>query len=326
VSLIRRQFLQIAVAAALTATSPIASTQFNYPARPVRLIVTFPPGGAADIFARLAAQKLTERLGQQFYVENIAGAGGTTGTGQAARAAPDGYTLLLAFGSFVVSPSLFAKVPYDPKSDFEPVTLAVAITTVLTVNPSVPAKNVEQLIHLIRANPGKYNFAHPGLGTQPHLSGEQFRLSLALDLVPVPFSGAGPAIVSILGGHTPIGFSTLAAAAPNVKDGKLRALAVTSKTRSQALPDVPTMAEAGHPNISGDSWIGVLVPAGTPKDIITFLHREFVQIIGRSDTKESWVTRGYEPVASTPEDFADRIRVEIETWRKVIQAANIKVQ
>ena len=325
-SLIRRQFLQIAVAAALTATSPIASTQFNYPARPVRLIVTFPPGGAADIFARLAAQKLTERLGQQFYVENIAGAGGTTGTGQAARAAPDGYTLLLAFGSFVVSPSLFAKVPYDPKSDFEPVTLAVAITTVLTVNPSVPAKNVEQLIHLIRANPGKYSFAHPGLGTQPHLSGEQFRLSLALDLVPVPFSGAGPAIVSILGGHTPIGFSTLAAAVPGVKDGKLRALAVTSKTRSQALPDVPTMAEAGHPNISGDSWIGVLVPAGTPKDIITFLHREFVQIIGRSDMKESWVTRGYEPVASTPEEFADRIRVEIETWRKVIQAANIKVQ
>jgi tripartite-type tricarboxylate transporter receptor subunit TctC len=325
VTLIRRQFLQAAVAALVSPTmASITWAQSNYPTRPVRVIVPFPPGGGTDIFARIAAQKLSERLGQQFYVENIGGAGGNIGIGQAARAKPDGYTVLFAFGSFVVNPSLYARVPYNAVNDFEPVTLAVATPTTLVVHPSVPATTVEELIDLIRANPGKYSYAHGGFGTQPHLTGEQFRLSLALDLVHVPYSGAGPSNAAVLAGHTALGFSSLAAAAQYVKDGQLRALAVTSNTRSSALPDVPTMAEAGLPEIVGDSWVGVLLPAGATKDIVGLLHRTIVQIMAQPDMKERLATLGYEPIASTPEDFGKRIKVEFETWGRVIRSANIR--
>jgi tripartite-type tricarboxylate transporter receptor subunit TctC len=306
--------------------SPRTAWTAAYPARPARLIVTFPPGGAADMFARPVAQKLSERLGQQFYVENIGGAAGNVGIVQAARSAPDGYTVLLAFSSFVVNPSLFGRVAYDPRRDFEPVTLAVSMTTALTVNPSVPAHTVKELIDLIRANPGKYSFASPGFGTQPHLAGEQLRLSLGLDLTHVPFTGAGPSNAAVIAGHTPIGFSTLAAAAPHVKSGALRALAITSKTRSRALPDVPTMAEAGYPDIAGDSWIGVMVPAGTPQEIVTLLHREIVEVITQPDLRDKLVAMGYEPIASTPEEFARVIKVELDTWGNVIRAANLKVE
>ena len=323
---IRREFLAIAAAAlALPITSRTLWSQHVYPTRPVRLIVPFPPGGAADIFTRLIAQKLSDRFGKQFYVENIAGAGGSAGTGQAARAAPDGYTVLFAFGSFVTNPSLYAKVPYDPDKDFEPVTLAVTATTALIVNPSVPAKTVKELIDLIKANPGKYSFASPGFGTQPHLTGEQLRLSLTLDLVHVPFAGAGPSNASVVAGHTLIGFSTLAAATPHVNDGTLRALAVTSTQRSRALPDVPTIAEAGYPNIKGDSWIGVMVPAGTSKDIIASLHREIVVAVTQPDMMQRLATLGYDPVAGTPEEFAQVIKTELVTWAKFIRAANIKM-
>jgi tripartite-type tricarboxylate transporter receptor subunit TctC len=322
----RRQFLHLAAgAAALPAVLRIAWAQ-AYPARPVRVIVPFAPGGTTDIFARLAAQKLSEQLGKQFYVENIPGASGNIGTGQAARAAPDGYTVLFAFSSHVVNPTLFDKIPYDPNKDFEPVTLAVVSTTVLTVNPSVPAKTVKDLVSLIRANPGKYNFASPGAGTQAHLAGEQFRMSLALDLVHVPYNGAGPSVASVVAGHSPIGFSTLASAGPYIAAGTLRALAITSKMRSKIQPDLPTMTEAGYPDIEGDSWVGVLIPAGTPKDIGMLLHREIIKIIALPDMKERLTTIGFDLVASTPEEFAMRIKAEIETWGKVIRAGNIKPQ
>ena len=322
----RRKFLHLAAgAAALPAMSRVARAQ-AYPTRPVRVIVPFAPGGGTDIFARIAAQKLGESLGQQFYIENIAGAGGNIGVGQAARATPDGYTVLFAFGSFVVNPNTYAKVPYDPQKDFAPITLAVVATTALVVNPAVPATSVKDLIALIKANPGKYNYASGGVGAQPHLVGEQLRLSLGLDLVHVPFNGAGPANASVVAGHTPIGFASLASVAPYVKDGKLRALAITSKERSQAMPDVPTMTEVGYPNIEGDSWVGVLVPGGTPKEVITTLHREVVKIIALPEMKERLVTLGYDPVGSTPEEFARRIATELETWGKVIRAANIKPQ
>jgi tripartite-type tricarboxylate transporter receptor subunit TctC len=322
----RRRFLQLSMLTLALSLAPRTAWTAAYPARPVRLIVTFPPGGAADMFARPVAQKLSERLGQQFYVENIGGAAGNVGIVQAARSAPDGYTVLLAFSSFVVNPSLFGRVAYDPRRDFEPVTLAVSMTTALTVNPSVPAHTVKELIDLIRANPGKYSFASPGFGTQPHLAGEQLRLSLGLDLAHVPFTGAGPSNAAVIAGHTPIGFSTLAAAAPHVKSGALRALAITSKTRSRALPDVPTMAEAGYPDIAGDSWIGVMVPAGTPQEIVTLLHREIVEVITQPDLRDKLVAMGYEPIASTPEEFARVIKVELETWGNVIRAANLKVE
>jgi tripartite-type tricarboxylate transporter receptor subunit TctC len=322
----RRQFLRLAAGAATLPTmSRIARAQ-TYPTRPVRAIVAFAPGGVTDTFARLMAQKLSEHLGKQFYVENITGATGNIGTGQAAKAAPDGYTLLFAFSSYVVNPTLFDKVPYDPYKDFEPVTLAVTSTTVVTVHPSVPAKTIKDLVALVRANPGKYSYSSAGAGTQAHLAGEQFRLSLGLDLVHIPFNGGGPAIAAVVGGHTPIGFSSPAASIPQIKEGNVRALAITSKRRSQILPDVPTMAEAGYPEIEGDSWVGVLVPAGTPKDIISLLNHEIVKIIALPDMKARLGELGYDPVGSTPEEFAARIKVEIEMWRKVIRAAKIKAE
>jgi tripartite-type tricarboxylate transporter receptor subunit TctC len=322
----RRQFLHLAAgAAALPTVSRIARAQ-TYPARPVRIIVPAAPGGAIDIVARLTAQKLTERFGKQFYVENISSGGGNIAVGQAARAAPDGQTLLFTLNNLVLNQFLFAKIPYDPQKDFEPVTLAVILTNVLTVNPAVAAKTVTDLVALIRANPGKYNFASPSVGSPAFLAGEKFRQSLGLDVVAVPFNGGGPEIASIVAGHTPIGFSTLPSADPQIKEGNLRPLAITSKKRSRLLPQVPTMEEAGYPEIDAESWVGVLVPAGTPKDIVGLLNREIAAIIALPDISERFTTIGFEPVGSTPEEFATRIKVETETWGKVIQASNIKLQ
>lgn len=323
----RRHILGLMAAmAASTAAVGLASAETPYPSRPVRVIVPFPAGGGTDILARLVAQKLSERLGQQFYVDNIAGAGGSNGTAQAAKADADGHTVLFAFSSFVVNPSLFSKVAYDPIKDFQPVTLAALTTTVLITHPSIPATNLKELGDFVRANPGKHSFASGGFGTQAHLVGEQLRIALNIDMAHVPFTGAGPSVVSVVGGHTPIGLTSLAAGLPQIKDGKVRALVVTSSARSNALPDVPTMKEAGYPDIIGDSWVGVLVPAGTPKTIVALLHREVTAIIAQPDTKDRLAALGYEPVAGTPEQFAADIKVEIATWSKVISAASIKTQ
>jgi len=315
----------LAGAAALSAAPGGARAQ-TWPTRPVRVIVPFQPGGSTDIFARLAAQKLTEHFGKQFYIENIAGATGNVGTAQAARAAPDGHTLLIAFSSYVVNPTLFAKLPFDPDKDLAPVTLAVSAPNVLTVNPSLPARNLSELVALIKSNPGKYTYTSGGVGTQGHLLGEMLRLSQALDIVHVPFNGAAPAIASAMAGHTPIAWSTIASAAQALEAGQLRPLAVASKTRSQLLSDVPTTAEAGYPDIQGDSWVGLLAPAGTPNEIIGAVQREIAAIIALPDVKERLPTLGFEAVASTPEEFASRIKVETEMWGKVIRAANIKAE
>jgi tripartite-type tricarboxylate transporter receptor subunit TctC len=313
----------LAGAAALSAASSGARAQ-AWPMRPVRIIVPFQPGGSTDIFARLAAQKLTEHFGKQFYVENIAGATGNVGTAQAARAAADGHTLLIAFSSYVVNPTLFAKLPFDPDKDLVPVTLAVSAPNVLTVNPLLPARNLKELVALIKSNPGKYTYTSGGVGTQGHLLGEMLRLSQALDIVHVPFNGAAPAIASTMAGHTPIAWSTIASAAQALETGQLRPLAVASKRRSQLLSDVPTTAEAGYPDIQGDSWVGLLAPAGTPNEIIGAVQREIAAIIALPEVKERLPTLGFEAVASTPEEFAIRIKVETEMWGKVIRAANIK--
>ncbi len=320
----RRKFLYLAAgAAAQPGVARIARAQ-SYPARPVRVIVPYAPGGPTDVFGRLIAQKLSEQLGRQFFVENIGGAGGNIGMGRAARADRDGHTVVMVATPLAINPSLYDSVPFDPIKDFEPVTLAVSTTTVLAVHPSVPAQTTRDLVALIRANPGKYSFASPGTGTPSHLLGELFRLSLNLDLVHVPFNSGGLAIGSNLAGHTPLSFGTPPPALPHLKDGKLRALAVTSKARVPTLPDVPTMAEAGYPDVEGELWFAVAVPAGTPKEIVALLNREIVKAMALPDVKERLATLGFDSIASTPEEFGARIRTDTEKWAKVIRAANIK--
>ena len=298
----------------------------TYPDRPVRIIVAFAPGGPTDVMARLLAQQLSEDLGKQFFIENQPGAGGNTGMGNAARAAPDGYTILVTSSSYVVNPSLFTKGSYDPYKDFIPITNVGVSPNLLVVHPSIPARSVSELIAYIKSNPGKISYASPGAGTTPHLSGELFRLTLGLDLVHVPFSGAGPALQSTVAGHTPIAFVAMPPATPLVKDGKLRALAVTSKQRSPALPDVPTMAEGGIKDQEADTFQGVLVPAGTPQPIVDLLHRELVTIVGRAAMRARFAELGFEPVASSSGEFSDQIRVEIAKWGKVIKDAGIKAE
>jgi tripartite-type tricarboxylate transporter receptor subunit TctC len=320
----RRYFLKFAGAAVATPALPRLAAALDYPSRPVRVIVPFAPGGVTDVVARLISGKIGEQLGKQFYVENIVGGSGNVGMGQAARAAADGYTMLTAFSSYVINPALFERIPYDPVNDFEPVSLAVTSTTVIVVNASLPAVNIRELVALIRANPGKYSYASAGTGTTSHLAGEQFRQTLAPDLVHVPFGGGAPAMASVVAGHTPIGMGTPTVAVPLVNDGKLRALAVTSKVRAQTLPRVPTMAESGYPEIEGDSFVGFVVPAGTPKDVIALLNREIVSSLATAEMKERQTALGNDVVGSTPEEFGKRIRTELSTWAKVIKAANIK--
>jgi tripartite-type tricarboxylate transporter receptor subunit TctC len=325
-TLSRRQFVYRATgAAAVASLSQIASAQ-TYPTRPVRMIVPFAPGGPVDVLTRLIAQKLSQSLGQQFYVENQAGAGGNLGMGAGARAVPDGYTITVVSTSFLVNPSLYPKIPYDPRKDFAPVTLAAVSPNVLTIHPSIPANNVKELIAFLKANPGKYSFAHAGKGTTPQLSGEMFKRSQALDIVGVAFSGSAPAIQSALGGHTPIAFTVLTPAVPQIKEGLLRALAVTTPKRSPAVPEVPTLAEAGLLDQEADTIVGILVPAGTPQSIVASLHAAIVGAMGQPDATEKLAALGFEAIASTPDEFAARIATDIPKWANVIRAANIKAE
>jgi tripartite-type tricarboxylate transporter receptor subunit TctC len=298
----------------------------SYPDKPVRMIVPFAAGGPTDVIARVVGDKLSGALGKQFYVVNQPGAGGNTGAGMAAAAAADGYTLLVVSTGFVINPSLFAKVPYDPVKDFAPITIVAVSPNVMTVNPSVPAKTVQELIALIKANPGKYSFASPGIGSTPHLSGEIFRISQGLDLVTVQFTGAGPAIQSTVGGHTPIAFSAMPPAAPQIKEGTLRALMVTSEKRAPGFPEVPTAAEAGLAGQEAYTLTGIVAPAGTPKEIVALLHREIVKAVALPDVQKRLDEQGFSIVANTPDEFAARIKSEMEKWGKVIRDAKIKTE
>jgi tripartite-type tricarboxylate transporter receptor subunit TctC len=311
------------LAASLLAASA-ACAQGTYPSRPVKVIVPFPPGGATDVIVRVIAQKLSASLGQQFYAENHPGAGGNIGMGLAASAPADGHTMLAVTNSFILNPSLYAKVPYDPIKDFSPLSLTATSPYVMAVHPSLPAHSVTEFIALVKANPGKYSYASPGLGTPGHLAAELFRAPLGLDLVHVPFSGGPPAINSTIAGHTPVSFTALPTAAPQVKDGKLRALAVMSGKRAATLPDVPTMAEAGIPDREVDIMAGMLVPAGTPGGVSDLLYREIVKALALPDVKGRLAALGFEPVASTPDAFAAWMKTEIPRWSQVIRDVNIQ--
>ena len=259
-----RALVFVAALFSLLAPSGESSAQ-TYPTRPVRLVVPFGAGGPTDVIARIVAQKLSEIWGQQVYTENIPGAGGNTGVAAAARAAADGYTMLVVSTGFMVNPSMYAKVPYDPVKDFAPVTLVAASPNVVSVNPSFPAKSLKELVDLVKDHPGQYSFAQPSTGSTPHLAGELFKQQYQLDLVTVPFNSAALAVNSTIGGHTPIAFTALPPAMANIKDGKLRGLAVLNVRRSPALPDVPTNAEAGIPDLESDTLTGIVAPAGTPE-------------------------------------------------------------
>jgi tripartite-type tricarboxylate transporter receptor subunit TctC len=316
------RFLGLA-AALLLASSAAAQT---YPDKSVRVVVGFTAGGPTDVIARFVSQKLSESLGQQFYVENVPGAGSNIASGIVAKAPPDGYTLLVISTGFLVNPSLYARVPYDAVKDFAPITLVAASPNVISVNPAVPAKTIQELIALIKANPGKYSYAGPGIGSTPHLSAELFRIQFGLDLPHVPFGGAAPAVGAVIAGHVPIVFSALPPAIAAIKGGQLRALAVTATTRVEALPDVPTMAEAGVPDQEADTLTGILAPAGTPPAIIAKLNSEIKRAVEGPDVRDKLTVLGFVPVLNTPDEFAVRIEKEMTKWGKVVHDANIKIE
>jgi len=319
-----RQVLRLAAVAVVIAATPHIAPAQTYPARTVRVIVPAAPGGPSDVIGRILAQKLSETWGQQFVVENMPAGAGNVAVGMVAKAPPDGYTILTPTSAVLINPSLYAKLSYDTVKDFAAVTNAAASPHVLTVNPALPANTVKELIALVKANPGKYSYASPGTGTTGQLAGELFRLSLGLDLVHVPFNGAAPGVTATIGGHTPIMFGALPGAASSIKDGRLRALAVTSGKRAPEFPDVPTLAEAGVPDQESEFIQAVLVPAGTPKEIVDKLYREIARIVALPDVKERLLAIGYTPVANTPEEFAAQIKADVARWAKVIRDAGIK--
>ena len=306
------------------AVAPAVAADAAYPARPVRMIVPFAPGGPTDVIARVIAQKLSEAWGHQVVVDNRAGAGGNIGMGLATQAPPDGYTILLVSSSYVVNPTLYRKIPYDPYRSFIPVTNAAASPNVFTVHPSVPAKSMQDLVALVKKNPGKFSAATPGVGTTPDLGVELFKLNTQADLVRVPYGGAGPAVAAVVGNQVQIGSTALPPTTPHIQSGRLRALAVTAAKRSAALPDVPSIVEAGFKGQEADTLQGVLVPAGTPRAIVTKIHGDIAKALALPDAKERVTGLGFDIITSTPEQFAAQIKVEIDKWGKVIRASGVK--
>ena len=314
----------VRIAAACAVLFASAAVAQPYPNKIVRIIVPFPAGGPTDVMARFIGQKLSEKLGQQFVIENQPGAGGNIGMGNAAKAVGDGYTILFVSSSYVVNPSLYHKVPYDPEKDFVPVTKAAGAPNALIVNPMVPAHSVKELVDLIRADPAKFNIASPGIGTTPHLSIELFKQAFELDaLLVVPFVGGNPAIQSVVAGHTPLSFQAIPPATALIKEGKLRALAITAARRSPALPEVPTLDELGIKGQEAETMQGVLAPAGTPNEIVNLLQREIAAILAMPDVRDKVLALGFEPAGITPAEFDTYIKAEIAKWRKVIVDARI---
>ena len=298
----------------------------TYPSKPIRMIVPFPPGGTTDILARAIGAELTKAWGQPVVIENRPGAGGNIGSEAVARSPGDGYTLLMGtVGTHGINPSLYKKMPYDAVKDFAPVTLVALVPNILVVHPSVPAKSVAELIALAKKQPGKLTYASSGNGTSIHLSGALFESLAGVQMVHVPYKGSAPAVTDLLGGQVNMMFDNMPSALPHVKAGKLRALGVTSAKRSPAVPDVPTIAEAGVKGYEASSWFGVLAPATTPKDIVAKLNAEIAKSLGTPEMKEKLSSQGAEPVGNTPEQFGAFIRAEIDKWAKVVKASGATV-
>ena len=297
----------------------------NYPNKPIRLIVPFPPGGGNDVIARLIAQKLSDRFGQQVVVDNKAGANGIVGLQALMQSPADGYTLAVAAaGPMAVNPSLYDKLPYDPTKDFSPITNLVNYPLLLVVHPSVPVKTTLDLVNLAKAKPQQLFFASPGSGNSGHLAGELFNTMAHVQTVHVPYKGQGPALADLLTGQVQMLYSSIPSVLPQVRSGQLNALAVGSAKRLPSLPDIPTIAESGVPGYEAYSWVGIVAPAKTPKAIVTRLNQEIVDILKQKDVAEKLNQQGALPVGDTPEQFAAYIKTEIDKWGAVVRAANIK--
>lgn len=318
----RGLFLIGALAAAVFAV-PAAVAQ-GYPERPLRLIVPYAPGGGTDLTSRLIAQQLTDGFKRQVIVDNRAGGAGNIGAEIAARAAPDGYTLLTAGISFAVNVSMFSKLGYDPLRDFDPVSLVATVPLIVVVHPSVPARSIRELIALAKLRPGTLNYASGGTGTANHIAGELFKYMTGTDIVHVPYKGGGPALADVIAGQVQLLFNTMTSTIGFVGSGKLRALAVTGTQRSPSVPELPTVAEAGVAGFDVGAWFGIVAPAGTPRAIVNKLNAEIVRIARTPEAREQFAAQGAEAVGSTPEEFRRHIAREIEKWARVAKAAKLR--
>ena len=317
-----KQLLRIALAFTLAACAALAGAE--YPDKPVKIIVPFAPGGTVDFTARVIAQSLTEQFGKSFIVESRTGATGTIANAAVARSAPDGYTLMLADTSIAMVPSLFKQLSFDVTRDFAPISLVISTPLVLIVPASLNVASLKELIAQAKANPGKLNYGSGGIGSSTHLGAEMFRDAAAVDIVHVPYKGAGDAMQAVLGGQVQILVTALPTALPHIRNGKARALAVTSSgKRSAALPDIPTAAEAGLPAFAVANWFGLVAPAGTPKEIVDTLHTAVVKALANAQVRERFTVQGGDPVGNSPAEFGKLIRDEIPRWANVIRSAGV---
>ena len=305
------------------ACGPVAFAD-AWPERPIRLIVSYPPGGGTDVTARTIVGRLSERLGRQVVIDNRPGAGSTIGTDLVAKATPDGYTLLMSDTTFGIVPGLYARLPYDALRDFQPVTQITGVPVALVIHPAVPANSVRELVALAKARPGGLNFGSGGVGTPVHMAGELLKLAAHIDIVHIPYKGAGPAFTDLLGGHFQLMFPTLQSAVPHIKSSRLRLLALTSEKRSPAFPDVPVMEEAGVPGVVAEAWFGIHAPRATPPAVVARLHAEAVGTLQDPVVKQRFATEGADAVGSSPQEFAKFVAGEIAKWTKVVKDAGIK--
>jgi tripartite-type tricarboxylate transporter receptor subunit TctC len=321
----RQTFRRTVIGLVLAATSTFPAQAQNYPSRPVRLIVPSTPGGSVDTLARAVSVRLSEKWVQQVVVDNRSGAGGVIAAELTAKAPPDGYTLIMCtVASCATNVSLYKNLPYDPVKDFEPITLVATQNLMLLIHPAVAASSAKELIALAKSSPGKYSFASAGNGTGGHLSGELFKLLAAIDLLHVPYKGVAPALLDVVSGQVSMTFASILSSLPQVKSGRVRALAVTGAKRSPAAPELPTMMEAGVKGYESATWYGVLAPARTPKDIVTKLNIDIVAITQQPDVRDRLSKEGADPVGSSPHDFGRYIKSEIAKWAKVVKAAKVQ--
>ena len=320
----RRAALSLAGIAAAAATFASGAIAQSYPAKPIRIVVPYAPGGAVDIIARATAQELTKRVGQQIIVDNRTGAGGNIGSDTVAKAPPDGYTLLMASPANTINPSLYTNMPYDPSRDLIPIALIGSVPSVLVANPSLPVQGIKQLIALAKAKPGALTYGSGGSGSTEHLAGEMFKSFAGIDLLHVPYKGGAQVMIDLMGGQVALMFSNQLGVLPHIKAGKLKPLGVASAGRSTVLPDVPTFAEAGFPDFKVSVWWGVMGPAGMPKDVVNQLNREIVAGLASPEMKERLQTMSAQPIGGTPDQFAAFFAAETKRWAPIVKASGAK--